>query len=330
MWTSDKLFPVSSSLYYYLDYSLAHTLKEKMTEFAAEPAPMEVEKSSEKIDMSLDDIIELNKRETGSTTTALSRTREQQKRQWNLGFHNPQNQLGRGVQQTVQGSNRRKRNTSGLQRHDRANQRSQTQAKNTRTRSNGMSPLNRKAAVHMDLQQIAPIRKTTQWNIRGRAQQAQKRFRPTGQGPQIPKRRIMFQNRGARQKRKQQQKQQRQTTVNINRWFPPMGARAGQKKQRTRMWRQQSTSSSILTVSVPNPQANQQAPQRRRIQHPSLNGRKNMTKAVRNQPKGVYLGFNFKSIANQTNVTLNDRFSSMKIRQCTAASRRGDRTVTLG
>ncbi|XP_067852964.1 UAP56-interacting factor [Heptranchias perlo] len=317
-----------------------------MTEFAAEPAPMEVEKSSEKIDMSLDDIIELNKRETSSTTTALIRTREQQKRQRNFGPRKPQNQLGRGVQQNVQGDlnfikgpNGPRRNTSGLQGYGRANQRGQTQAKTTRTRpggrpptvaAKGVSPLNRKPTVRMDLQQIAPARKGTQRILWGRAQQAQKRFRPTGQGPQIPKR-ILFQNRAVRQQKKQQTQKQRQTAININRGFAPVGARAGQKKQRTRMWRQQSTSSSILTVSVPNPQANQQAVQRPRIQHPSLTGSKRMTtKAVRKQPKGVYLGFNFNSIANQTNVTLNDRFSSLKIRRRIAASRRGGRTVTLG
>uniref|UniRef100_UPI00398E3F0C UAP56-interacting factor-like isoform X2 n=1 Tax=Pristiophorus japonicus TaxID=55135 RepID=UPI00398E3F0C len=287
-----------------------------------------------------DDIIELNKRETGLTTPTLSRTREQQKRQWNVGPRKPQYQLGRGVQQNVQGPNRLRRKTFGLQGYGGADQRWQTQAKNTRTRPNGrrpivaakgVSPLNHKPTIHTDLQQTRPIRKGTQRFIFGRAQQTQKRFRPTGQGPPIPKR-IMFQNRGARQQKKQQtQKQQRQTPVNINRGFSPMGARAGQQKQRTRMWRQQSMSSSILTVSVPNPQANQQALRRPRIQRPSLIGRKRTaTKAVRRQPKGVYLGFNFKSIANQTSVTLNDRFSSMKIRRRTAVSRRGGRTVTLG
>uniref|UniRef100_UPI00398F59EE UAP56-interacting factor-like isoform X3 n=1 Tax=Pristiophorus japonicus TaxID=55135 RepID=UPI00398F59EE len=286
-----------------------------MAESAAEPAPMEVEKSSEKIDMSLDDIIELNKRETGLTTPTLSRTREQQKRQWNVGPRKPQYQLGRGVQQNVQGPNRLRRKTFGLQGYGGADQRWQTQAKNTRTRPNGrrpivaakgVSPLNHKPTIHTDLQQTRPIRKGTQRFIFGRAQQTQKRFRPTGQGPPIPKR-IMFQNRGARQQKKQQtQKQQRQTPVNINRGFSPMGARAGQQKQRTRI-------------------------RRPRIQRPSLIGRKRTaTKAVRRQPKGVYLGFNFKSIANQTSVTLNDRFSSMKIRRRTAVSRRGGRTVTLG
>ncbi|GCB68243.1 hypothetical protein scyTo_0010369 [Scyliorhinus torazame] len=302
---------------------------------------MEVAKSSEKIDMSLDDIIQLNKRETDSTATPLSRAREQQQRHQNLGFPRPQNYFGRGAQQNVQGSFRPRRNTSEFQGYGRTNQRWQTQVKNIRTRSDGrkptvaakgVSPLNRKATVRMDLQQIAPIRKGAQWITRGRPQQAQKRFRLTRQWPQIPQRRIMFLNRGASQQKKQQTPRQRQQTrVNINRGFPPMGARTGQQKQRTRMWRKQSTSSSILTVSVPNPQATQQAVQRQRIQRPHLNGRKRMTtKAVRNQPKGVYLGFNFKSIANQTNVTLNDRFSSMKIRQRPSAARRGGRTVTLG
>ncbi|XP_043560409.1 UAP56-interacting factor-like isoform X1 [Chiloscyllium plagiosum] len=308
-----------------------------MTENVAEPAPTEVEKSSEKIDMSLDDIIELNKRETDSTTNTSMMTRELQKRQQNSGFRKLRYYFGREVQQNVQGFNRLRRNISELQGYSRVNRRWLTQGKNITARSGGrrpvvatkgVSPLNRKASFHLDSQQTAPTKKGVQWIMRRRAQQAQKRFRLRRQRPQIPKRRNMFQNRGPSQQRKQQtQKQQRQAIIKINRGFPPLGVGDGQKKQRTRMWRQQSSSNSILTVSVPN----QQAVQKRRIQHPTLNGRRRMTtKVVRNQPKGVYLGFNFKSIANQTNMTLNDRFSSMKICRRSAVSRRGGRTVTLG
>ncbi|XP_048461328.1 UAP56-interacting factor-like isoform X1 [Rhincodon typus] len=289
-----------------------------------------------KLNWENDDIIKLNKRETDPVTNTLVMTKELQKRQQNLDFRKLQYHFGRRVQQNVQGSNRLRRNTSELQGYSRVNRRWLTQGKNIIARSGGrrpivaakgVSPLNRKASFCMDLQQIAPMKKGIQWIMRRRAQQAQKRFRLRRQGPQIPKRRNMFQNRGPRQQRKPTQKQQRQAVIKINRGFPSLGVRDGQKKQRTRMWRQQSTSSSILTVSIPN----QQAVQKRRIQHPSLNERKRMaTKAVRNQPKGVYLGFNFKSIANQTNMTLNDRFSSMKICRRSAVSRRGGRTVTLG
>ncbi|XP_051877595.1 UAP56-interacting factor isoform X2 [Pristis pectinata] len=298
--------------------------KGEMTEFAAKPVPIEVDKNSEKIDMSLDDIIELNKRENNSATTAVNRTREQQKRQWNLRPRNPQIQPGQGMQQNIQGSGRPRRNASGSQGYGGINRYWQTQARSPRIRPDGKRP------APVSKRQIAPIRKTR--ITPGRAQQVKKSFRPTRQGPpQILKRRIMFQNKISTQQKKQQTRnQQRQTKANIKRGFLQMGLGAGQKKQWTPVWRQRLTTSSILTISVPNPQANQPPAQRLRSQQ-SLTGRKQMTiKGVRKQPKGVYLGFNFKSIANQTSVTLNDRFSSMKICPCPAASRRGGRTVTMG
>ncbi|XP_072127353.1 uncharacterized protein [Mobula birostris] len=269
-----------------------------MTEFAAKPAPMEVDNSSEKIDMSLDDIIELNKRENNSTTSAVNKTREQQKRQWNSRPRNPTIQPGQGMQQNVQASGRPQRNASGLQVG--INRYWQTQARSPRVRPAGRRP------PTASKRQIAPIWKGTPRIMPGRAQQARKSFRPIRQGPpQILKRRIMFQSRVSNQQKKQTQNQQRQTKLNIKRTSLQMGLGAGPKKKWTRI-------------------------QRLRRQQP-LNGRKQMPiKGMKKQPKGVYLGFNFKSIANQTSLTLNDRFSSMKIIPHHAVSRRGGRTVTIG
>ncbi|XP_062917429.1 UAP56-interacting factor-like isoform X1 [Mobula hypostoma] len=294
-----------------------------MTEFAAKSAPMEVDNSSEKIDMSLDDIIELNKRENNSTTSAVNKTREQQKRQWNSRPRNPTIQPGQGMQQNVQASGRPQRNASGLRVG--INRYWQTQARSPRVRPAGRRP------PTASKRQIAPIWKGTPRVTPGRAQQARKSFRPIRQGPpQILKRRIMFQSRVSNQQKKQTQNQQRQTKPNIKRTSPQMGLGAGPKKKWTRMWQQWSSTNSILTISVPNPQAKQPPVQRLRRQQP-LNARKQMPiKGMKKQPKGVYLGFNFKSIANQTSLTLNDRFSSMKIIPRHAISRRGGRTVTIG
>ncbi|XP_032886249.1 UAP56-interacting factor-like isoform X1 [Amblyraja radiata] len=297
-----------------------------MTEFAAEPVPMDVDKNSEKIDMSLDEIIELNKKENISAMIAVNRTREQQKIQWNLHPHIPQIQPGQRMQQNIQGSSRPPGNAFGSRGYGRINQRWQTQARYPRIRPDGREPT---IAVK---QQIAPIRKGTPRIIWERAQQTKKSFRPTRQGlPQLLKRRIMFQNKVSNQQNRQlMQNQQRQTKVNIKRGFLQMGLEAAQKKQWTQVWQQRSTTSSILTISLPNPLANHPPVQRPRIQQ-STAGRKRMgTKVVRKQPKGVYLGFNLKSIANQTCVTLNDRFSSIKIRPHPATPRRGGRTVTMG
>ncbi|XP_078268062.1 UAP56-interacting factor-like [Rhinoraja longicauda] len=299
-----------------------------MTEFTAEPVPMDVDKNSEKIDMSLDEIIELNKKENISATIAVNRTREQQKRQWNLYPRIPQIQPGQRMQQNIQGSSRPQGNASGSQGYGRINQRWQTQARYPRIRPDGRKP------TIAAKQQIAPIWKGTPRIIWGRAQQIKRSFRPIRQGaPQLLKRsfRIMFQNKVSNQQKRQlMQNQQRQTKVNIKRGFLQMGLETAQKKQWTRVWQQRSSTSSILTISVPNPLANHPPVQRSSIQQ-SIAGRKRMaTKGVRKQPKGVYLGFNLKSIVNQTYVTLNDRFSSIKIRPHPATPRRGGRTVTMG
>ncbi|XP_007890451.1 UAP56-interacting factor isoform X2 [Callorhinchus milii] len=301
---------------------------------------MAVGKDSEKIDMSLDDIIELNKKENSSTATALNRTRGQQKIQRNLGLRK-QNVFGRGMQQNQQGLNRLKRNIFGSQGYNGINQHGQKQPNNIRGRPGGritaatlkrVIPLNRKPTIQDAQYHLSPRNGPQEVMIGRAAHLPLKPFRQTGQGPQISMRRIPPQNRGMGQKQ-QTQKQQRQNTINMNKQFTQqVGASVGQKKQRTRMWRQQSTSSSILTVNLPNPQANKQAAYRRpRIQRFSLTGRKKMPANIsRKQPKGVYLGFNFRSIANQTNVTLNERFSSLKICRPSTALRRGGRTVTMG
>ncbi|XP_072914540.1 UAP56-interacting factor-like isoform X2 [Hemitrygon akajei] len=248
-----------------------------MTKFAETPAPMEVDTNSEKIDMSLDDIIELNKRENNSTTSAVNKAKQQQKRQWNSRPRNPTIKPGQGMQQNVQASGRPQRDAFGSRVG--INRYWQTQARSPRIRPAGRRP------PTTSKRQIAPIWKGNPRITPGRAQQSRKNFRPIRQGPpQVLKRR----------------------------------------------WQQWSSTNSILTISVPNLQTKQPPVQRLRRQQP-LTGRKQMPRtSVKKQPKGVYLGFNFKSIANQTSLTLNDRFSSMKIIPRHAVSRRGGRTVTIG
>lgn len=50
-----------------------------------------------------DEIIKLNKKENISAMIAVNRTREQQKRQWNLHPHIPQIQPSQRMQQNIQG-----------------------------------------------------------------------------------------------------------------------------------------------------------------------------------------------------------------------------------
>ncbi|XP_072914541.1 uncharacterized protein [Hemitrygon akajei] len=238
-----------------------------MTKFAETPAPMEVDTNSEKIDMSLDDIIELNKRENNSTTSAVNKAKQQQKRQWNSRPRNPTIKPGQGMQQNVQASGRPQRDAFGSRVG--INRYWQTQARSPRIRPAGRRP------PTTSKRQIAPIWKGNPRITPGRAQQSRKNFRPIRQGPpQVLKRRIMFQNRVSNQQKKQTQNQQRQTKSNIRRTVAAV----------------------VIYQLYPNDICTQSADQ----------------------------------AAPSTSLTLNDRFSSMKIIPRHAVSRRGGRTVTIG
>ncbi|KAM6426792.1 UAP56-interacting factor-like [Liasis olivaceus] len=94
-----------------------------------------------------------------------------------------------------------------------------------------------------------------------------------------------------------------------------------------RRWRMQPSSGAVLTISVSNPQAGHSTgpgptrpfPRRRNSQAPYPH----------RQPRGVPLRFNFRAMANQTSVTLNERFSGLRRKRRFVAGRGTSRTVTL-
>ncbi|XP_039210748.1 UAP56-interacting factor-like isoform X1 [Crotalus tigris] len=100
-----------------------------------------------------------------------------------------------------------------------------------------------------------------------------------------------------------------------------------QKLSRMRRWRTQPTSGAVLTVSVSNPQAGHlQGPGAKR---PFLRRWNRQTPQLRRQPRGVTLRFNFRAMANQTSVTLNERFSGLRHKHHFVAERTASRMVTL-
>lgn len=83
----------------------------------------------------------------------------------------------------------------------------------------------------------------------------------------------------------------------------------------------------VLTVSVANPQASQtNTPGAKR---PFLRSQRPPPRITKPQPKGVMLRFNFRAMANQTSLTLDERFSGLRNKRRFAAARSARRTVTM-
>ncbi|XP_030065961.1 UAP56-interacting factor isoform X2 [Microcaecilia unicolor] len=156
--------------------------------------------------------------------------------------------------------------------------------------------------------------------------EGQKTFRPKGttqrRGPIAPlTRRSTFQQR------------RRQNKYNLNRGvrLQQTAINAAVRRLKIRRWRAEpelSTSGAILTVNVSNPWANQM----KRAQPPQykqrfLRRRNTAVPFAKLQPKGVFLRFNFRGMGNQTNITMNERFSILKTRRNFKAIRPRQRTV---
>ncbi|XP_069753293.1 UAP56-interacting factor-like [Narcine bancroftii] len=93
-----------------------------------------------------------------------------------------------------------------------------------------------------------------------------------------------------------------------------------------------STSRGVLTVSIQNPSAKNTESQLFRIRHASLIpfAVKKESSEKREPPKGVSLEFDINSVGRQTGITLNERFAILKERRIAVASSKGERYVTVG
>lgn len=105
--------------------------------------------------------------------------------------------------------------------------------------------------------------------------------------------------------------------------------------QRTHSWRTSTNNSGILTVSIDNPTARTQPEQAQSWSlHPSTSTRlspQSKEDAERRPPKGVALQFDINSVGKQTGMTLNERFRILKDQRVAAThqtSKRG-RFVTV-
>ncbi|XP_071346351.1 UAP56-interacting factor-like [Trachinotus anak] len=104
---------------------------------------------------------------------------------------------------------------------------------------------------------------------------------------------------------------------------------------RTRQWRTSTTSSGILTVSIDNPTARTQPepPTAWTLHPPATSSAPVKVETVEKKiPKGVPLQFDINSVGKpQTSMTLNERFRILKDQRTTIAqSSKGSRFVTVG
>ncbi|XP_012585891.1 PREDICTED: UAP56-interacting factor [Condylura cristata] len=104
--------------------------------------------------------------------------------------------------------------------------------------------------------------------------------------------------------------------------------------KRTRQWRTSTTNGGILTVSIDNPGAVQcpiaQKPRLTRTAVPSFLTKREQSD-IKKVPKGVPLQFDINSVGKQTGMTLNERFGILKEQRATLTyNKGGSRFVTVG
>ncbi|XP_075690512.1 UAP56-interacting factor-like isoform X2 [Rhinoderma darwinii] len=283
-------------------------------------AEADMQEENKKIDMSLDDIIKLQKEESGAQFSSnqssqngrIKRANFQNKRY----FRNPsRNQQGPG----------RPKPGFKQQRYTGMTMRNNTLGPITRQRAaaslNGVSPLNRPNLSTMRSQKMV----NTQMQ---KVQRNTKKYRTANIPVQPLTRRINTQNR--RPQIGEGQRQQRTNTVNRNRRLTQVTINQGKRQTNARRWQNNAGLGSTLTVSVPNPKASFVAQSEKTpMKRPRGRFRKSEVQPNDPRPKGVPLKFNFRAMANHTNVTLNDRFSTLEIKGQYTPARRGGRTVML-
>ncbi|CAH2314967.1 Hypothetical predicted protein [Pelobates cultripes] len=265
-----------------------------------------------KIDMSLDDIIKLQHEETDTQPMDIQTSPRNKARNFTnrVGFRRkPRNQ---------QGSNRPKFGFGITPKYNQAGPMTRKRAANiNRSRTTNQQNSNAKNTQYRSQTQV-------------RRPQQQKYFRPAVTPVQDLTKRVNVQNR--RTQFNSGQRRQRLGTPNQNRRLTQqITLNPGKRMPNARRWQMDNGFGSTLTVSVPNQQAKQvKLPNRPGMTRTSLRFRKPAVQSKAPLPKGVPLRFNFRAMANHTSVTLNERFSSLKIKGQFATLRRGEeRTVLL-
>uniref|UniRef100_A0A8C3XGH0 Forty-two-three domain-containing protein 1 n=1 Tax=Cyanoderma ruficeps TaxID=181631 RepID=A0A8C3XGH0_9PASS len=288
---------------------------------AAEPQP-----GAEEIDMSLDDIIKLHRKEqTDASAAGDSRRQQVKNRSSASGYGRPQFRAWK--QRNLQGPNRFRRGF-GQQQFNRRQFRNPLPGRKRRAAAafDGVSPLNRQASAQEGNKKKNVFAKSSSGQQEKQPQTSAglKGFREDAASVRGPGRSKPFLlNRGAAF----QQKGMQQRFYKAHFQRGQMDSRGEGKPPRMRRWQVKPIPGAILTVSVLNPQAGQtSSPGSSR---PFLPSQRPPARAAKPQPKGVLLRFNFRAMANQTSLTLDERFSGLRNKRRFTAARSAGRTVTM-
>ncbi|NXU49240.1 UIF factor, partial [Turnix velox] len=279
----------------------------------------------EKIDMSLDDIIKLNKKEerkqySPKIKRGLQQNRTQQFRslgsKWGIqqqkGYG--KNRLGR--RKKIAGKKRSYGVITGLA------------AKKAMGSRKGVSPLNRQPLSEKNAQRNYPVLKK-KTNLPGQSEIQRKA--PALRRTDLLNRRIgnkLNHQKDTRQatflfRRGLKVQAQVQSTDDLN----------NQTVKRTRQWRTSTASGGILTVSIDNPGAIitpiSQKLRLTRTPVPPFLMKKDQS-GEKKIPKGVPLQFDINSVGKQTGMTLNERFGILKEQRTALSQSKGSRFVTVG
>ncbi|XP_068019749.1 UAP56-interacting factor-like isoform X3 [Melanerpes formicivorus] len=274
----------------------------------------EPQAGAEEIDMSLDDIIKRHRNEQADASPAGDGQRQPVKN-GHLAYGSGRPRFRAWTQRSLQGP-------KGFRRGFGQQQFSRRQFRNAMPRPrrkaaaafSGVSPLNRQ---DRNTDAFAKSSSSGQPEGRRRPPLGPKRFGAAAASTQASGRR----GPGFQQKRMQQ----RFNKANFQRG--QMDANGQAKPVRLRRWKVKPSPAAVLTVSVANPQAGQSGTPG--YQRPFLRSQRPPPRLAKPQPKGVLLRFNFRAMANQTSLTLDERFSGLRNRRRFPAARSSGRTVTM-
>ncbi|XP_063023146.1 UAP56-interacting factor [Melospiza melodia melodia] len=291
--------------------------------------------SVEKIDMSLDDIIKLNKKEERKQYSPKIKRGLQQNRaqqfssqgsKWGMqqqkGYG--KNRLGR--RKKIAGKKRSYGVITGLA------------AKKALGSHKGISPLNRQPLSEKNAQRNYPVlkRKT---NLQRQSEMQRKQAPALRRSALLNRRNNMTSTFVRIGNKLNQQKDTRQATFLFRRGLKVQAQVQStddldnQTVKRTRQWRTSTTSGGILTVSIDNPGAIiSPVSQKLRLTRspvPSFLMKRDQSEEKK-IPKGVPLQFDINSVGKQTGMTLNERFGILKEQRTALSQNKGSRFVTVG
>ncbi|XP_032049037.1 UAP56-interacting factor isoform X1 [Aythya fuligula] len=291
--------------------------------------------SLEKIDMSLDDIIKLNKKEerkqySPKMKRGLHQNRTRQFRtpgsKWGIQQQKGYGKNRLGHRKKIAGKKRSYGVKTGLA------------AKKAMGSRKGISPLNRQPLSEKNAQRNYPVLKK-KTNLQRQSDMQRKQI-PVLRRPAPLNRRNNMPSAFTRIGNKlNQQKDTRQATFLFRRGLKVQAQVQttddldNQTVKRTRQWRTSTTSGGILTVSIDNPGAilapiSQKLRLTRTPVPPFLMKRDQSEE--KKIPKGVPLQFDINSVGKQTGMTLNERFGILKEQRTALSQNKGSRFVTVG